>query len=276
MKVNMKLKITATFLDIINKFNKIIPIKTQSDREYKKENINEKKNKIFFNSVIETAIDCFKKNKGIFNGFALAESSVRCFLYYLLLKEKKEYSICEFGGGQSTLFWNILTKYIKLKVITYEHDPEWSAYLVSKVNKDYLNINNCELMQVTEEIKKKMFESPSQAKKIWELNASKVDIEQYKNPILVNGFYNITEYQFPKNRIDAIILDGPHGNGRSLCFALFYDLIEKGTLILIDDYHHYPFLEDLSKIFMYEIIEKRNYIHSNKGWVILKIIDKTV
>ncbi len=272
----MKLKITATFLNIINKIKKIIPIKTQSDREYKKENIKDKKNKIFFNSVIETAINSFKENKGIFNGFALAESSVRCFLYYLLLKERKEYYICEFGGGQSTLFWNTLTRYIKLKVITYEHDPEWSRYLVSKVNKDYISINNCELMQVTEEIRKKMFETPYQAKRIWELSASKVDIVQYKNLILSNGFYNIKEYQFPKNRIDAIILDGPHGNGRSLCFALFHDLIENGTLILIDDYHHYPFLEDLSKLFIYEIIEKRNYIHSNKGWVVLRIIDKIV
>ncbi len=50
--------------------------------------------------------------------------------------------------------------------------------------------------------------------------------------------------------------------------------MREGTIVLLDDYHHYPFLEDLDRLFEYEIFEKRRLVISGKGWIVLKIIKK--
>lgn len=250
----------------------IFPEKSDSENEYNEENKKDKKKNLFFNPITESAIREFKKKKGVFNGFALAESSIRCFLYYFLQQKQTHYHFCEFGGGQSTMFWSVLSKYIDLTVTSYEHDPDWAQYLIGHINNKNIVINSCELMQINEESRIKMFHNPTQSLNIWKQASKSIDVGQYKNPILSNGFYNIMNDQMPVKRIDAIILDGPHGNGRSMCFPLFYDYIESGTLILLDDYHHYPFLEDLKALFNFRILEERRYAYSNKGWVVLQII----
>lgn len=259
---------------LYNIITNIVPRKTASEKEYINENKKDKKENLYANSITDLAIKEFKKNKGTFGGFSLAESSVRCFLHNLFQQKQTSYHICEFGGGQSTMFWNILSKYVDLTITTYEHDPDWAQHLTEQINNNKIKINSCELMQINEENRIKMFLNPTQSKNIWESARTKIDKEQIKNPILTNGFYNIAEDQFPTKKIDAIVLDGPHGNGRSIFFPLFYDYINKGTLVLLDDYHHYPFLEDLNKLFKFEILEERKYNHSNKGWVTLKIIEK--
>lgn len=259
---------------LYNIIKKVIPVKTASEKEYNEENKKDKKENRFVNPITELAIKEFKREKGAFGEFALAESSVRCFLYYLLQQKQTCYHICEFGGGQSTMFWNILAKYVNLTVTTYEHDPDWAQYLIEYIDNKKIRVNSCELMQINEENRERMFNNPVQSIDIWRDASNKIDIEQYKNPTLNNGFYNIENSQFPNKKIDAIVLDGPHGNGRSICFPLFYNLIENGTIILLDDYHHYPFLEDLGKLFEYEVIEKRRNINSGKGWVVLKTIEK--
>ncbi len=250
----------------------IFPEKADSEKEYNKENKIDKKKNLFLNPITESAIEEFKKQKGVFNGFALTESSIRCFLYYFLQREQIAYHICEFGGGQSTIFLSILSKYMNLTVTTYEHDPEWAQYLIENINNKNIVINTCKLMQINEDNRKEMFFNPNQSRNIWKNNCNSIEIEQYKNPILINGFYDIGNDQMPYQNIDAIILDGPHGNGRSMCFPLLYDYIGNGTLILLDDYHHYPFLEDLNTLFDFRILEERRYTYSNKGWVVLQII----
>jgi hypothetical protein len=253
----------------------IFPEKSAAEKEYERENEIDRKKNLFLNPVTEYAIAEFKKQKGVFNDWALTESSIRCFLYYFLRQKHSTYHICEFGSGQSTVFFSILSKYIPLFVTSYEHDPQWAQYLNEHITNKNIAINSCELMQINEESRKKMFLTPAQSKSIWKYNCNSIDIEQYKNPILINGFYNIENDKMPSQKIDAIVLDGPHGNGRTMCFPLFYNYIENGTVILLDDYHHYPFLEDLNKLFDFDILEKRRYTYSNKGWVVLKITGKT-
>lgn len=273
----MKIKQTViykTSIAFFERFKKFIPLKTAAEKEYYEENKKDKKENRFVNPITELAIKEFKKAKGVFGDFALAESSVRCFLYYLLQQKQDNYNICEFGGGQSTLLWNILAKYVNLTTTTYEHDPDWAQYLIGHIDNKKIRINYCELMQVNEENRERMFNNPAQSRDIFRDTSIKIDIEQYKNPTLKNGFYNIENSQFPNRKIDAIVLDGPHGNGRSICFPLFYNHIREGTIVLLDDYHHYPFLEDLDRLFEYEIFERRRQAVSGKGWIVLEIIKK--
>ena len=275
--MNIKKTIPYRLLRQIYFFAKgLTPQKSASAAEYKQENKKDRENNTFYNTITDSAIKEFKNQKGIFNDFSLAESSVRAFLFHLLMQNKTSYHICEFGGGQSTIFWNILSNYIGVKVTTYEHDPNWAKFLHNQIKNPNIKINSCELMQIDEISRGNIFADPKGSKQIWTIKRSKVSTEQFEDPFLINGFYNVENNQFPEHKIDAIILDGPHGNGRSMAFPLFYDYIEEGTLILLDDYHHYPFLDDLNKLFEYQILEKRNYVHSNKGWVVLSILKQKI
>ncbi|WP_395783318.1 hypothetical protein [Aquirufa sp.] len=252
---------------------RVIPQNSASAEEYNQENKKDRENNTFYNSITESAIKEFKTQKGVFNDFSLAESSVRAFCYHLLMqKQSSAYHICEFGGGQSTIFWDILSNYVGIKVTTYEHDPEWAKYLQERIiNKDIL-IRYCKLMQVEDDLRERMFSNPSESIQVWDSSKHDISPDQFKNPTLRGAFYNLQPSDFPKINIDAIVLDGPHGNGRSICFPVFFKYIKPGTLILVDDYHHYPFLDDLKRLFKFDILEERRYQNSNKGWVVLRIV----
>lgn len=76
-------------------------------------------------------------------------------------------------------------------------------------------------------------------------NYSPQDIE--KVDLKLDGFY------------DLVIVDGPHGVGRAKWYEKFKNNVKKGTIILIDDFHHYKEFEDeLNKVFDYETINVFN------------------
>lgn len=129
-------------------------------------------------------------------------------------------------------------------------------------------------MQVDDDSRDAMFLNASESIQVWDSSKHDISPDQFKNPTLRGAFYNLEPEDFPKTKIDAIILDGPHGNGRSMCFPLFFKHIKSGTLILVDDFHHYPFLDDLGRLFKFDILEERQYQHSNKGWVVLRVTEK--
>jgi len=273
----MQIKNSKIFVELKNgfgKFKSILRIENTHEREFAREIKRDKKANMYCNPIIDIAIVDFKKQKGSFGSFSLAESSVRCLVYNLLLENRPILNICEFGGGQSTRFWSVLSSHLSLSVNTYEHDPEWAEYLNSQIQNKRIKIHSCELMQIDELSRKMLFSEPYASINHWKKSAKQVTASQIKDPILKNAFYNIKKDQFPDKQIDAIVLDGPHGNGRSICFPLFYNFIDKGTIILIDDYFHYPFLDDLGLLFNYEVIEEKIFNLSKKGYVVLRILDK--
>ena len=93
---------------------------------------------------------------------------------------------------------------------------------------------------------------------------------------------------------DLVIVDGPHGVGRAKWYSKFKDNIRKGTIVLIDDFHHYEEFEiELNKVFEYEtinifnidrrftnetvndgleLVDENSPYHSNKTHKIIKII----
>jgi hypothetical protein len=78
--------------------------------------------------------------------------------------------------------------------------------------------------------------------------------------------------------VDLVIVDGPHGVSRADWYAKFKHLTRPGTILLIDDFHHYAeFGEELDKNFIYETIIEYNHTGSvplvNKG---LESIDGVV
>lgn len=58
---------------------------------------------------------------------------------------------------------------------------------------------------------------------------------------------------------DLVIVDGPHGVGRARWYSKFKDYVREGTIVLIDDYHHYKeFGDEFCKHFEYEVVNLFN------------------
>ena len=262
------------FEKLLKKINKkLTHTRKKAAREYVLESQTEINNKVNFNELVNQQIEMFKSNGGIFNGFAIAESAIRALFYNLLQDQKSRYNVIELGGGQSTLFFNQLSNKLEFSVYTYEHDQDWFEKLKQMVgdNKN-LNLNHSPLGNVSDTEFSEILGSDD-GFDIWHAKTKPLSDNLDKDTRAKNCFYNITAQQLPAfETADVFILDGPHGNGRALAYSIFKKYIAKGTYILIDDYHHYPFLPQLKQTFNVEVLIERRYKHSNKGWVLARVI----
>ncbi|MGL4821298.1 MAG: hypothetical protein ACRC5C_15210, partial [Bacilli bacterium] len=73
-------------------------------------------------------------------------------------------------------------------------------------------------------------------------------------------------------QIDVVLLDGPHGNGRSLAFPMLYDRLAPNALVLVDDHTHYPFEADLFALFHYETLYKNTV--DTQHWALFRLLGK--
>lgn len=63
---------------------------------------------------------------------------------------------------------------------------------------------------------------------------------------------------------DLVIIDGPHGVGRAKWYSKIKNNIRKGTVLLVDDFHHYvEFSTELDTHFEYETINVFNYANQH-------------
>jgi hypothetical protein len=94
-----------------------------------------------------------------------------------------------------------------------------------------------------------------------------------KNTRIENCFYSVRQEDFKGlDGIDGLVVDGPHGNGRFLAFILTADLLRENSLVLIDDFNHYPLLAECSRLFDYEEIQRSTL--SGKAWVVLRVLKR--
>jgi len=69
---------------------------------------------------------------------------------------------------------------------------------------------------------------------------------------------------------DLVIVDGPHGVGRAKWYSKFKNNVKKGTIVVVDDFHHYAeFGIELDTHFEYETINlfncKGQHVIVNEG-----------
>ena len=162
---------------------------------------------------------------------------------YLALKHcsfDKTIKILEFGAGESTnQFAKILTeKQIPFEYHVFENDPSYIK-TIENVTFHYY------------ELPKIPFKRSSE----WNVHVAKYILPDL--PIF-----------------DLIIVDGPHGVGRAQWHQKFKKYTRPGTILLIDDFHHFKeFEQALDKNFEYETIIEYN---QNPKWKIINIgIDPT-
>ncbi|RAV22928.1 class I SAM-dependent methyltransferase [Paenibacillus contaminans] len=177
--------------------------------------------------------------------------------------------ILELGGGQSTIFWSSLEKMslLPVRVTTLEHDPAWARELQARITNESIDVSLQTLKQISGSDWERMFADSDKAGLMWEEIGESVPSEQFNHFTIENAFYaEAHSLILEPESIDAMIVDGPHGNGRSLAFLLFAAALKPGALVLIDDFDHYPFLADFGRVFRYEELYRE--IIGDKRWVL--------
>jgi hypothetical protein len=224
---------------------------------------------------IEKALQAVEKSGGHFEGWALSSAALRAFTQYLCHppqgKGPDRPCIVEFGSGQSTYFWGaLLAQKVSLEVHTYEHHPYWAEQADLK-SQHRVHIHHTPLVQVTDSMKQKMFSQPEHAYRLFHREGVLLPESEWENTRAPNTFY-LTDFEkdFAKEAIHGVILDGPNGSGRSLVFSWIMPYLAPNALVLIDDYDHYPFLDDLARLRDYEMIHVSHKL--GKRWCLLRLV----
>ena len=167
--------------------------------------------------------------------------SKKCFLdIENILNKFDNPNIVEFGSGMSTKF---LIDYLNEnnkdgKIISFDDNEKFA----SKENDDKLTLHIRKLVECNTHDFNQMFLNGSYSKDKFKIRTIPPHTRQE------NCFYDIEENDFDSN-IDLMILDGSHGNGRSIGFLHMKKYITKGSYVVIDDFNHYDFVERFKMIF---------------------------
>ncbi|HHT9114462.1 MAG TPA: hypothetical protein ACFYD0_14215 [Candidatus Wunengus sp. YC65] len=237
-------------------------------------------NSIVSLSEIEKVFDDAKLCGVVFDGWSLTKNQLCSFAFNVMSGFSAPH-IIELGSGSSTLFWLLFNSMLNnlLKVSSFEHHPTWINQLKKVVSKSRdIEIHFCNLRQVSDAVFGAIFNNPGRAFECWRSVGSVVPLSEVENTRIRNAFYDIpSSVNFPSDSIAGIVVDGPHGNGRSLAFPLFYECLKSNAFILIDDLESFPYLDDLGKLFRFKVINKelpKNDNLAGKNWALLKLEGK--
>lgn len=171
-----------------------------------------------------------------------------------ILEEQKIKEILEFGSGRSTDYLSDLG----YTVFSFDDDLNYASS-----NK---NTNVVDLIQLNDKTFKEVIQE-----KVDFVSAIK-DLPPVigRSSKQKNCFYRLETSDLAK-KFNFFIIDGPNGNGRSLAFPIIKKIAKKNSFIFVDDYFHYPFIENLKKVFplAIEICTVRE--GNIKGYAIYKI-----
>jgi hypothetical protein len=207
-----------------------------------------------------------------FGGWSLSKSAIYTLCLRLLAKTTAPVLI-ELGGGQSTLFWDAFAKNanLPLRVITFEHNPRWAEHVKKLLTpQTRVEMMVLPLCQIDAQAKDRMFADRTHAFEIWQATRRNVPVAEYDNTRTPNAFYGVTpDLVPPAQSVDAIVVDGPNGSGRSLAYPLLFSALKQQALVLIDDFDHYPFVPDLARLYPFKPLAERT--HTSKHWVLLEL-----
>jgi hypothetical protein len=170
------------------------------------------------------------------DGWGLSRKEFEILVEYLNAKRNLVFggvlNVVEFGSGRSTEFLIDAMEGLDYKVNIFSFDD--SKEYAFKGTHPNLQLNIVPLVECTDDIFNKMFKEKKYDSNLMPLKHTPLHTRQK------NTFYKIEDSMLPE-KIDLMIVDGPHGNGRSLAFLRCFDRLRFGSMILIDDASHYPF-----------------------------------
>lgn len=164
---------------------------------------------------------------------------------------KDELRVVEFGSGKSTEFFVdiVLEKIKKVYIVSFDDNPYY-AYK-NEYNHKFLNLLIRDLVECTDESYENMFKNKQLDKSL--LYKKKTPLSSRQK----NNFYDIKEGDLT-GIYDLMILDGPNGNGRNISYLHMINHLDIDSIVLIDDYTHYDFVEKFSLFFDFEILHESN------------------
>ncbi|OQB43236.1 MAG: hypothetical protein BWY06_00211 [Candidatus Latescibacteria bacterium ADurb.Bin168] len=212
------------------------------------------------------------QDKRALGGWSLTYGAFLSLYSTIRKTDLSDIQMIEFGSGVSTsILDRIAASCIQIRSLTtLEHDKDWLDATQQSIRCDKTQLLFRHILCVKEETRAEVFgsENPSE---LWSKVAAVVPADETKNTRLRNAFYDIEGLPISGNQPILMILDGPHGNGRSLAFPLFRDRTKLGDLVLIDDVDHYPFEGDLRTFFRVSELTGYKYRYSHKAWKLFRI-----
>jgi len=232
-----------------------------------------------------------EKNGIHLDGGALSKGALVHLLRHLDTEQsQKPLQIVELGSGLSTLVWPVLRelKLLQTEVTTLEHDTYLAQELQEKLkgkidgeesadstdstsnidSADGITLITQPIKQITDTQWEQLFTNPEQARALWEGMGVSIPESRHREYTIRNVFYGDLG-KVELSEVDVLIVDGPHGNGRSLAYPLFYTALHEGSIVLVDDFDHYPFLQDLGRLFLYEELFRE--IRGEQRWVLIQL-----
>lgn len=83
-------------------------------------------------------------------------------------------------------------------------------------------------------------------------------------------FYRLDDSDFNSNDYNLVISDGHHGPGRMECWKYTKNRTAADCVVVIDDYDHYPFVEEFMKYYP-NAIKLASHWELNNRWVIFQV-----
>ncbi len=169
---------------------------------------------------------------------------------YKILQEHKISNVVEFGSGISTKFF--IDYDSTLKILSFDNEVKYQHEIAVMRP----------LVECSDESYELMFKTKQYNQDAFKLRTDPPHTRQK------NCFYQIEE-DILKDKYDLVILDGPHGNGRSISFLHLKGKLNIPSYIFIDDYNHYDFVDRCNMIFDTEIIAEKHV--ERDCYILLKI-----
>jgi spore maturation protein CgeB len=156
--------------------------------------------------------------------------------------------ILEFGSGISTTFFSDLATILakEITVTSFDNDTEYMYTDTSRIN---VRVHLRELEETDDASFVGMFQERRYRREFMYPKTSPVTTRQR------NNFYRLHPGDL-EGVYDYMLLDGPNGNGRSLAFLHARPHLTKHSVVFIDDYTHYDFVDKFLMVFEGEELYK--------------------
>lgn len=187
--------------------------------------------------------------------------------------------VIECGSGYSTGVLHLWARKRRAacSVTSYEHEDEQIERLHSVLDGEALNgVVKSSLSQLTEHRFRELLGSGANAVNYWKQWADPLPHDLYSTTRVSRVFYTELAENPPTLSDDetlVVILDGPHGNGRSVAFPILAASSKRESIWLIDDYDHYPFVEEMSQV--YALSDQQTRHEGTKRWTIVRATPKS-
>jgi len=181
-------------------------------------------------------------------GWSLNPGALRSVVHAVERRMSAVERVCvvEFGAGVSTIF---LRRYFgdQIDLLSIEHEPGWAAQVEEECG---AHVRLTPLVTY-DDYWFTQWQDRSAAVESIRAHSHSVPMERNKDLSIPNCFYDLCLADVPDAHL--YIVDGPHGNGRSIAFRYIAEVKSGRCQVLVDDANHYPFLYHCGRLLRYNV-----------------------